>query len=172
MSTNKKIAFVVVLIAVIGAIWYLESLKVHSVSSGRSAQAINIGANTATSSNVTGGNVVLSSAGQAALAQLAAADKEAGDQPAVEIVGPTGFINVSSTFTLASLIGKEPVLLDFWTYSCINCVRTLPYLKEWYNKYKDKGFVLVGVHTPEFEFEKNIDNAIKNNILLRKIKFT
>jgi thiol-disulfide isomerase/thioredoxin len=51
------------------------------------------------------------------------------------------------------------VLVDFWTYSCINCIRTIPYLNEWYDKYSDKGFAIVGIHTPEFEFEKNSDNV-------------
>jgi thiol-disulfide isomerase/thioredoxin len=57
------------------------------------------------------------------------------------------------------------VLVDFWTYSCINCIRTLPYLRDWYGKYKDKNFVIVGVHSPEFEFEKskeNVAQAIKD----------
>ncbi|KKR80492.1 MAG: cytochrome C biogenesis protein [Candidatus Daviesbacteria bacterium GW2011_GWA1_41_61] len=52
----------------------------------------------------------------------------------------------------------QVVLIDFWTYSCINCQRTLPYLKEWWQKYQDKGFVLIGVHAPEFEFEKDPHN--------------
>lgn len=69
----------------------------------------------------------------------------------------TAFIN-TDPFTLADLKGKV-VLIDFWTYSCINCIRTFPYLKDWYAKYKDKGFVIVGVHTPEFEFEKKTDNV-------------
>ena len=51
------------------------------------------------------------------------------------------------------------VLVDFWTYSCINCIRTIPYLNEWYDKYSDKGLVIVGIHTPEFEFEKNAENV-------------
>jgi thiol-disulfide isomerase/thioredoxin len=51
------------------------------------------------------------------------------------------------------------VLVDFWTYSCINCIRTIPHLNEWYDKYSDKGLVIVGIHTPEFEFEKNSDNV-------------
>lgn len=66
--------------------------------------------------------------------------------------------------TMSALRGKV-VLVDFWTYTCINCIRTLPYIKSWHEKYKDKGLVIVGVHTPEFEFEKNPDNvekALKN----------
>ncbi len=54
---------------------------------------------------------------------------------------------------------KKVVLVDFWTYSCINCQRTIPYLKQWWEKYKEKGLVIVGVHSPEFEFEKDTDNV-------------
>lgn len=66
----------------------------------------------------------------------------------------------SDPLTLESLRGKV-VLVDFWTYSCINCIRTLPYLEDWYEKYKDQGFVIIGVHSPEFEFEKEADNVRK-----------
>lgn len=66
----------------------------------------------------------------------------------------------STPITISSLRGKV-VLIDFWTYTCINCIRTLPYLKSWHNKYKDKGLVIIGVHTPEFEFEKNPDNVAR-----------
>jgi cytochrome c biogenesis protein CcdA/thiol-disulfide isomerase/thioredoxin len=71
---------------------------------------------------------------------------------------------VSMPLTLESLRGKV-VVVDFWTYSCVNCVRTLPYLKAWYDTYRDKGLVIVGVHTPEFEFEKstaNVARAVKD----------
>lgn len=61
---------------------------------------------------------------------------------------------------LKSLRGKV-VLIDFWTYSCINCQRTFPYLKSWWEKYQDKGLVIIGVHSPEFEFEKNPENVKK-----------
>lgn len=64
----------------------------------------------------------------------------------------------SEPLTLEKLKGKV-VLIDFWTYSCINCQRTLPYLRTWWEKYKDKGLVIIGVHSPEFEFEKNIKNV-------------
>ena len=62
--------------------------------------------------------------------------------------------------TMAGLRGKV-VLIDFWTYTCINCIRTLPYLKAWDARYRDKGLVIVGVHTPEFSFEKDADNVAK-----------
>ncbi len=65
---------------------------------------------------------------------------------------------------LSDLKGKV-VIVDFWTYTCINCQRTFPYLRQWWEKYKDKGLVIIGVHSPEFEFEKsgkNLAQAIKD----------
>ncbi|QQG40918.1 MAG: redoxin domain-containing protein [Candidatus Levyibacteriota bacterium] len=81
---------------------------------------------------------------------------------APEFVGISNWIG-SKPLTMQELKGKV-VLIDFWTYTCINCIRTLPYVTSWYEKYKDKGFMVIGVHTPEFEFEKkteNVENAIK-----------
>ncbi len=78
---------------------------------------------------------------------------------APEFVGITNWIN-SEPLTMQALKGKV-VLVDFWTYTCINCIRTLPYVTSWYEKYKDKGFVVVGVHTPEFEFEKKTENVLQ-----------
>jgi thiol-disulfide isomerase/thioredoxin len=66
----------------------------------------------------------------------------------------------SPPLTAQSLRGKV-VLIDFWTYSCINCLRALPYVKSWYERYKDQGLVVIGVHAPEFAFEKNLDNVKK-----------
>ncbi|MBI3684818.1 redoxin family protein [Candidatus Azambacteria bacterium] len=80
---------------------------------------------------------------------------------AKEITTPDGFINTDGKpITIGEFIGKKVVLVDFWTYSCINCQRTTPYLNAWYEKYKDKGFVIIGMHTPEFEFEKNYQNVL------------
>ncbi len=78
---------------------------------------------------------------------------------APEFTGLTDWIN-GKPLTKDDLKGKV-VLVDFWTYSCINCIRNNPYLIEWYNTYKDKGFVIVGVHAPEFAFEKNASNVQK-----------
>jgi cytochrome c biogenesis protein CcdA/thiol-disulfide isomerase/thioredoxin len=77
--------------------------------------------------------------------------------PAPEIVGIHDWIN-SPPLKIADLRGKV-VLIDFWTYSCINCVRTLPAITSWDTKYRDKGLVIIGVHAPEFEFEKKLDNV-------------
>lgn len=66
----------------------------------------------------------------------------------------------SAPLSMEQLRGKV-VLIDFWTYSCINCIRTIPYVRAWAEKYKDQGLVVIGVHTPEFAFEKKIDNIKK-----------
>ncbi|ASL43368.1 Thiol-disulfide oxidoreductase YkuV [Burkholderia sp. AD24] len=66
----------------------------------------------------------------------------------------------SPPLTVQDLRGKV-VLIDFWTYSCINCLRSLPYVKAWAQKYKDQGLVVIGVHAPEFAFERNVDNVRK-----------
>ncbi|MEK1934137.1 MAG: cytochrome c biogenesis protein DipZ [Pararhizobium sp.] len=66
----------------------------------------------------------------------------------------------SKPLTASDLRGKV-VLVDFWTYSCINCIRTVPYVRAWAEKYKDEGLVVIGVHAPEFAFEKKIDNVRK-----------
>lgn len=85
--------------------------------------------------------------------------------PAPEFIGIVNWINLpagkagSKPLKLEDLKGKV-VLVDFWTYTCINCIRTLPYVTSWYEKYKDDGLVVVGVHTPEFEFEKDTNNVV------------
>ncbi len=76
---------------------------------------------------------------------------------APELVQGGAWFN-SRPLKLSELKGKV-VLVDFWTYSCINCIRTLPYLKTWWEKYEDKGLIIIGIHTPEFEFEKDSKNV-------------
>jgi len=86
----------------------------------------------------------------------------APSEAAPEFTGISQWLN-SAPQSLASLRGKV-VLVDFWTYTCINCIHTLPYVKQWNQDYKDKGLVVVGVHTPEFPFERqtrNVADAIK-----------
>jgi len=85
---------------------------------------------------------------------------------APEISTPDGFINTDGKpITLSEFKGKKVVLLDIWTYSCINCQRTIPYLNDWYKKYEKDGLVIIGLHTPEFTFEKikaNVEQAVKD----------
>ncbi|HKR37617.1 MAG TPA: cytochrome c biogenesis protein DipZ [Steroidobacteraceae bacterium] len=99
-------------------------------------------------------------------AMMAMSGKSAG-APRVEgelpsLSGAVAWLN-SNPLTTESLRGKV-VMVDFWTYSCINCLRTLPYLRAWQERYKDYGFTIVGVHTPEFAFEKqesNVSRAVR-----------
>lgn len=83
--------------------------------------------------------------------------------PAPELPQGLKWLN-SPPLTMQQLRGKV-VLVDFWEYTCVNCIRTLPYLKSWHEKYKDKGLVILGVHTPEFQFARtpaNVDKAVKD----------
>lgn len=78
---------------------------------------------------------------------------------AKEIVRPAGFINTGE-ISISQFIGEKVILIDFWTYSCINCLRTTPYLNSWWEKYRDQGLLIIGLHTPEFEFEKDYENVL------------
>ncbi len=89
--------------------------------------------------------------------QMAAATAAAQTQTAPDFVGITNWFN-SQPLKLADLRGKV-VLVDFWTYGCVNCVNTLPYVTQLYSKYRDRGLVVVGVHTPEFPFEHSASNV-------------
>ncbi|MDA1035361.1 MAG: redoxin domain-containing protein, partial [Chloroflexi bacterium] len=93
------------------------------------------------------------------LEEFEATDKIGGlvGNLAPEFAGISHWIN-SEPLRMEELRGKV-VLIDFWTYTCVNCIRTMPFLRDWQAKYADLGLVIVGVHTPEFEFEKITDNV-------------
>ena len=126
--------------------------------------------NAMTSGNQTAmaGQSAMTAGGQPAMAannamMAAGGTPQTSTGPTVNLSGATAWIN-SQPLTLESLRGKV-VVIDFWTYSCINCLRTLPYIKAWNAKYKDSGLVIIGVHTPEFPFEKdeaNVRKAVKD----------
>jgi thiol-disulfide isomerase/thioredoxin len=92
-------------------------------------------------------------------AVAAQADTLKNSYPAPEITGIEKWLN-SEPLTLKQLKGKV-VLVDFWTYTCINCIRTLPYVKRWHEKYKDQGLVVIGMHTPEFPYERKTENVME-----------
>jgi cytochrome c biogenesis protein CcdA/thiol-disulfide isomerase/thioredoxin len=117
-------------------------------------------------SNTMGGGPAMTGASNAmnggpAMAMMMKA-KPAADALPVEgqlpsLAGAVEWLN-SPPLTAEGLRGKV-VLVDFWTYSCINCLRAIPYVRAWAEKYKDQGLVVIGVHAPEFAFEKNVDNV-------------
>lgn len=86
------------------------------------------------------------------------AEKKMKYERAKEFISPEGYVN-TEPFRLSDVIGKKVILIDFWTYSCINCQRTLPYLAAWDAKYGPEGLLIIGVHAPEFGFEKVYDNV-------------
>jgi thiol-disulfide isomerase/thioredoxin len=130
---NKKIILVVVLILIVATIVYLERGKVESSKEF---------------------NVTEIEIKDSVIAQ----QKALKYRKAAELVNPNGYLN-SDNFTIAQYIGKKVILIDFWTYSCINCLRTLPYLNSWNEKYGQDGLLIVGVHSPEFDFEKDYNNV-------------
>jgi len=80
--------------------------------------------------------------------------------PAPELVGINQWLNTDGNQPLAlSALRGRVVLVDFWTYSCINCKRDAPYLNAWYERYRDQGLIIIGVHTPEFRFEQKPENV-------------
>ena len=116
-------------------------------------------------SNVVMNGPAMSASGGAMMAMKGPHAAAGGDLPvegdAPSLDGATQWFN-SAPLTMAALKGKV-VLVDFWTYSCINCLRSIPYVRAWADKYRDQGLVVIGVHAPEFAFEKspaNVEKAI------------
>src|SRR3989344_3125366 len=129
--TGKNVILGVFIIAIIGAIFYLESLRPERKSEE-----------------------------DAEIKVESKVEKANKYKSAKELVGVQEFIN-SGPFKISDQIGNKVILIDFWTYSCINCQRTTPYLNAWWEKYEDDGLLIIGVHTPEFEFEKKYDNVLQ-----------
>ncbi|MYM90320.1 redoxin family protein [Rugamonas sp. FT82W] len=120
------------------------------------------GSDAANGSGAMMSRTAMSGNGPAMMAMHAAAPAE--DTLPVEgklppLTGAVDWLN-SAPLTAAQLKGKV-VLVDFWTYSCINCLRSMPYVKAWAEKYRDQGLVVIGVHAPEFAFERDIGNVRK-----------
>jgi thiol-disulfide isomerase/thioredoxin len=134
IKPNNPLIIAVAVILIVGAILYIDSMKAGTPAVTAAQQA----ANSASAGPVP--------------------PQDVGYSKAPELAGIDGYINTKPNLTLASLRG-DVVLVDFWTYSCINCIRTLPYLEAWYQKYGQDGFVIIGVHSPEFDFEKNMSNV-------------
>lgn len=164
MGTKNTTLLVIVLALIGGAIFYLQSQKPARVSNVTPIVVIDPTIETK-SIGVVSGSQISADLAKATLDRRA--EKAKKFSQAFELLNPTGFINTplggdgkSGPITIQSMIGKKVILLDIWTYSCINCQRTLPYLKSWYEKYEKDGFVIIGLHVPEFEFEKDYGNVL------------
>jgi len=138
--------------------------QVSTASTNRIEQSLveRIGAETANKDDSIDSVITRTDTGNAMMPKAVATANESALPPPVEgtlppLDGAVEWLN-SPPLTAAGLRGKV-VVVDFWTYSCVNCLRTLPYVRAWYEKYKDQGLVVIGVHAPEFAFEKDIDNV-------------
>jgi len=134
MGANRTVLTVVILALIVGGVIYLESRKVDRGSGSRSDTAI-------------------------AVSGMTAEEKAKMYEVGQEISTPDAFINVDEITVAGEIEKGNIVLIDFWTYSCINCQRTIPYLRAWNEQYADLGLTIIGVHTPEFEFEKELANV-------------
>ncbi len=145
---KKPVAAAIVAIVIVIAIFYLNSEK----SSSNKGLINNQNVQTTADKGKDEGKLTV---------EMSQLDKEKASKypKAPDFAGIEKWIN-SEPLKIEQLRGKV-VLVDFWTYTCINCIRTLPYLKEWDKKYRDKGLVIVGVHSPEFDFEKKYENVLK-----------
>ena len=137
--------------------------RISTASTGGIEQAL-VGRLAGQSPNVSGAMMAQVPASGGA---MKAADKAPGTLP-IEgnlppLDGAVQWLN-SPPLTAQALKGKV-VLVDFWTYSCINCLRSLPYVKAWAEKYRDQGLVVIGVHAPEFAFERDVGNVTKACLL-------
>jgi cytochrome c biogenesis protein CcdA/thiol-disulfide isomerase/thioredoxin len=160
---------VAVLLAVVAIIFGWDStvltrLSLNGTNSLEQSLIDKIGARPGASNSnmaMSNSNMAMSNSKSDGHAMMMSAAKPAGDLPVEgeipSFAGATLWLN-SPPLTPEALRGKV-VMVDFWTYSCINCLRALPFVESWYEKYKDHGLVVIGVHAPEFAFEKDPNNV-------------
>lgn len=152
--SSKTITLIALLIAIAGSIYYLESAKVSPAD-------INLEISDALVQSNDLGNQASALQQKLSKEDLERIEKKAKQyRKAPELAGIEGYLNTEEGIKISDFTSKgRIVLIDFWTYTCINCIRTLPYLVEWDKKYRDMGLEIIGVHTPEFEFEKKYENV-------------
>ena len=163
MKNNQIIGLLIASVAIVGAIIYLDQGKVRPAGSDSLAVPVSVSLPESTDDKMMDSGTSSMSKSETSSASMTSdriAQKEKQFDRAKEIADPSGFVNTNDEpITLSQYVGKKVILLDIMTYSCINCIRTFPYLVDWYKKYEDKGLIIIGIHTPEFDFEKNIDNV-------------
>src|SRR3989338_1131825 len=124
MTVLKPYILIAVVVVLVGTIYFINS---NSVKRGGSSEAVTVAPRPP-------------AGGSSGETQMNKVEKSKQYELAKEITTPDGFINTEGkSITMNELVGKKVILIDFWTYSCINCQRTTPYLNAWYEKYKDKG---------------------------------
>jgi thiol-disulfide isomerase/thioredoxin len=169
MGTKQIVSLLVVVIAIVGAIVYLGNGKVKPIISSAPAQDVVVPEVMKPEDTMmvkdSAPDTMMKKEVVAVPAKERIAEKTAKYDRAKEITNPSGFVNTNGKpVKIADYVGKKVILLDIMTYSCINCIRTYPYINDWYSKYEDKGLIVIGIHTPEFDFEKvqsNVEAAMK-----------
>ncbi len=150
-AKNKNIFLGIAVIIIIGVIYFIQKSKPVAAPATSVAVLPGQGATSTATTPIVAQQLVDRSA--------ILKKKVANYSPAVELIPGGEFIN-SGPFKLKDVIGKKVILIDFWTYSCINCLRTLPYVEGWESKYGNRGLLILGVHSPEFDFEKDYKNVV------------
>ncbi len=167
MLNQKNYILAAVVLVIAGSIYFINSKSVNKSNSG-DVVTVTPRVSTdnpdlfATTTSSTTDGVLNKTQTQTTMNSkyLSSKEKSKKYELAKEITTPNGFINSDGEpITIGQYVGKKVVLIDFWTYSCINCQRTTPYLNSWFDKYEDDGLVIIGIHTPEFEFEKDYKNV-------------
>lgn len=155
---KKTLLLGIVILSIIAIIYAIEHQKASTITTyERSIELVDKGEQRIVK-NPTEINSTIESFGDDNERAKRIAEKEKLYERAPELAGIQGYLNTEDGLKISDLPNKV-VLVDFWTYTCINCIRTLPHLTAWDEKYRDKGLVIIGVHTPEFSFEKEYDNV-------------
>jgi thiol-disulfide isomerase/thioredoxin len=152
---SKNLILLVVLVIIVGSIYYLENSKakpsdVKIIEDDLASEVDELGGGKSVGENELGDGINPVN-GKPTI--------KGGYILAPKLTGISSYLNTDGKEVKISDYEGKVVLIDFWTYTCINCIRTLPYLTAWDTKYKDQGLVIIGVHTPEFEFEKERENV-------------
>ncbi len=169
MANAKSCILIAVIAPIVGAIYFINS---NSVRKGGLSESVSVIPRAPSRSNATPTNPSTTETKKTVPSKyLSAQEKSKRYELAKEITTPDGFINTDGkSVSIGEFVGQKVVLIDFFTYSCINCQRTTPYLNAWYEKYQDRGLTIIGIHTPEFEFEKDYNN-VKTAVEKFGIKF-
>ncbi len=168
--TNRPIMLVLAVAAIVGSIAFLESrfsaanpADTQALAQPTTGETIEEPALTETASDKTAkpkkpDTQQAQSVDKPETESERIAAKEKKFDRAAEITGPTGYINTDG-ISLEALKGDKVVLLEFWTYTCYNCQNAQPYISGYHDEYADDGLQVIGVHSPEFEFEKDYNNV-------------
>ena len=150
----KPVLLVLATLLIVGAIAFIEFRFGRAVPDDTQAEVDQPPAETTNEPSQSASTEMASGEAERESAEERISRKDAEFERANEIVAPTGFINTDGV-SIGQNLGEKVILLEFWTYTCFNCQNVQPYLNEWHEEYENDGLLVIGVHRPEFEFEKD-----------------